>query len=504
MTSNSFGPLRSLLFPVYPKEYRKFIAVFAISFFSCFNYYILKITKDTILTTAPNSGAEATPFIKVWGVLPAAVLISILFTKLYRKLDKRAVFYSMVSLFVIYFTLFVLFLYPYRDLLHPHALANYLESVLPRGFNGLIAIIRNWTFATFYIMAEMWSTMIMSVLFWGFVNDISSFEEAKRFYGLFTLGTNLSGIPASLIVSFLSRRSFSPSFPFGSNVWDQSLTCINLIVIGVSIGIILLFWWLNRKGLGYRPEDLKIEKEFRVKKSFREHCSLLSQSKYLILIATFVIACNIIINLAETPWKDQVKQLYPMPTHFNDYMAQVNLWSVAIAIFTSIFISGNAIRILGWKKSALIPPILFLITAIFFFGALLVKKEVLYQIAFYVGLTPLALTTLLGSIQNGVIHGIKLSLYNAVKEMAFIPLSPQLRAQGKAAIDGVGSRLGKSGGSIIYQILLIIFGSILSSTLLVALILLLLLIAWICSTYALGSEFEQLSQEKKAISVPVQ
>lgn len=42
-----------------------------------------------------------------------------------------------------------------------------LESAGPR-FAGPIAILRNWTFCVFYVMAELWGSVVVSLLFWGF------------------------------------------------------------------------------------------------------------------------------------------------------------------------------------------------------------------------------------------------------------------------------------------------------------------------------------------------
>jgi len=44
----------------------------------------------------------------------------------------------------------------------------------------LIGIFRHWTYALFYTLANMWGTVGVSLLFWGFANDITSVEEAKR------------------------------------------------------------------------------------------------------------------------------------------------------------------------------------------------------------------------------------------------------------------------------------------------------------------------------------
>lgn len=46
-----------------------------------------------------------------------------------------------------------------------------LESAGPR-FAGPIAILRNWSYCLFYVMAELWGSVVVSVLFWGFANQV--------------------------------------------------------------------------------------------------------------------------------------------------------------------------------------------------------------------------------------------------------------------------------------------------------------------------------------------
>ena len=49
---------------------------------------------------------------------------------------------------------------------------NLLNSAGVR-FAGPIAILRNWTFCLFYVMAELWGSVVVSLLFWGFANQVS-------------------------------------------------------------------------------------------------------------------------------------------------------------------------------------------------------------------------------------------------------------------------------------------------------------------------------------------
>ncbi|MGR3911773.1 MAG: Npt1/Npt2 family nucleotide transporter [Candidatus Rhabdochlamydia sp.] len=495
MSLKSFSTLRALLWPVHREEYPKFIPMLLISFLICFNYYLLRISKEAVLITAPQSGAEALPFIKVWVILPTAFILTFLFTRLSNYLSRQTIFYVMLSIFMGYFCLFTFFLYPNQDKLHPHAFADHLQTLLPLGFRGFIALIRNWTFTTFYVMSEMWSTMIMTILFWGFANDTTSVKDAKRFYGLFGVGTNLSGVIAGALAAHLSTQQFNPLIPFGKTGWDQSIFLINMLVIASGLICMMLYWWMNRKGYGYTEENLRSHREAPIKMSIRKSFASILKSPYLCLIAILVVTYNIVINLAEVVWKDQVKQLYPLAADFNHYMAEVNLWIALIAAIISFFISGNIIRVLGWTKSALISPILTFFTGLLFFGALLLPKETLMRLGLSFGMAQPAIAVFLGSLQNCLLRGTKYSLVDATKELAFIPLSNEEKIRGKAAIDGIGSRLGKSGGSLIYQFLLISFGTIVGSIPIVGVLLIVSLTAWIFAVKALGKQFNYLTSD---------
>ncbi len=87
--------------------------------------------KDSLVVTAKSSGAEVIPFIKVWVMLPTAVLLTYLFTRLLNRFSQEIVFYTMISIFLSFYALFAFVLYPNREALHPHELADSLEAMLP-------------------------------------------------------------------------------------------------------------------------------------------------------------------------------------------------------------------------------------------------------------------------------------------------------------------------------------------------------------------------------------
>src|SRR5258708_36725942 len=105
-----FGKLRSLLWPIHGFELKKFLPMFVLFFFINFNYTILRDTKDTLIVT--SAGAETIPFLKFWGVVPAAIVFMLIFTKLSNVVKRERLFMELMASFGIFFALFVAFLYP--------------------------------------------------------------------------------------------------------------------------------------------------------------------------------------------------------------------------------------------------------------------------------------------------------------------------------------------------------------------------------------------------------
>ena len=96
-------------------------------------------------------------------------------------MESKNVFYACVVPFLIFFSLFAGAIYPARALIHPHALVDSLAAFLPANFGAPLSIIRNWSFALFYVMAEMWGSVVASLLFWGLANEVTTVDEAKKY-----------------------------------------------------------------------------------------------------------------------------------------------------------------------------------------------------------------------------------------------------------------------------------------------------------------------------------
>jgi AAA family ATP:ADP antiporter len=505
---------RLYLWPIHGHELRKLLPLFAMFFLVTFNYNVLRNAKETLIVTAEHAGAEAIPFIKIWAVLPCAVLMAMLYTKLSHRFSREKVFNTILCGFLAFIFLFAFFLHPCADMLHPHRFADWLQSFLPLGAKGFVAMIRYWTLTSFYIMAELWSSTVLSVLLWGFVNEVTSIREAKRFFGIFGIGAHVSGIAAGGFSLLLSQLADYALIPFAKDSWSQTLVMMNIAVLFSGVIILGLFWYVNRHVLGqgshgeHAPPE-EPQQEFRkgpkvkMKMSMRNTIAYLAKSPYLLCIAALVLSYNLSVNLVEVIWKDQVKLLYPEPGSYSAFQGKVTIATDIFAVLTSLFICGNTIRKFGWTTAAVVTPIIILATSAGFFGFLFFKdSEVAVSITQMLSTTPLGVVVLFGAMQTALTRAAKFSMFDATKEMAFVPLSRDARLKGKAAIDGVGSRLGKSGSAVLHSALLMVFSSFTTGAPYIAAMLPIVIFGWLLAARSLGRQFHEMTTTQEPAAAP--
>jgi len=492
-TQKEFSKWRGFFFPIHAYELKKVLPMFLLFFCISFNYTILRDTKDTLVVTAPGSGAEAIPFIKVWLVVPCAVVFMLIYAKLSNILSKQALFFTVIAPFLIFFALFATVIYPLRDVLHPTAAADALQAKLPAGMMGFIAIFRNWTYALFYVLAELWGSVMLSLMFWGFANEITRVGEAKRFYALFGIGANIALLcsgPAIIFASNIRKR-----VPEGVDPWGVSLNLLMGMVVASGLIIIATYWWINRYVTTdkrfYNPDEVKVKKA-KPKMSIKESFLYLAKSPYIGCLALLVICYGVTINIVEVTWKSQLKLQYPDANEYSTFMGYFSTITGAVTVFMMLFVGGNVMRRFGWTKAALVTPIVLCVTGAAFFTLVIFRDHFMGVVAL-LGTTPLMLAVIIGMVQNIMTKSSKYSLFDPTKEMAYIPLDQEQKVKGKAAIDVVGARLGKSGGALMQQGLLVAFGTLGAITPILAVILFVIVGVWLLAAKSLGKQFATLT-----------
>jgi len=230
--------------------------------------------------------------------------------------------------------------------------------------------------------------------------------------------------------------------------------------------------------------------------TFGESFAYLAGSKYMRNMATLVIAYGMSINLVEVTWKSKLKLAFPNP---NDYSAFMGSFSSVTGVSTlCMMLFGRYVFAKwGWGTAALITPAVLLVTGVAFF-ALCLAGNTFAPLLATLGTTPLMVAVFVGAAQNIVSKAAKYSLFDPCKEMAYIPLDAEQKTKGKAAVDVIGGPLGKSGGSLIQQLLIVTVGSLALSTPYLAAILGVIIAAWIVAAKSLAGQFEEAMAQTEA------
>lgn len=500
---SEFSSLRTFFWPVHRHELKKLLPMLFIFFLLSFCYNTLRTMKDILAISNPGAGARVIPFIKMWVMFPGTVLLTFLFTRLSNRLQRETVFYWMLSLFLGFFGLFAFFIYPNMELMNADRFADFLTLRLPEGAAGFIAMIRYWPCSIFYAMSELWSNIVLFLLFWGFANEVTKIGEAKRFYGLLGIGANSSGIAAGYFSMLIMDKNFIPNLPFGQSVWEQKLSIVILFILAAGFLALILHRWMHLNVLTSSDYEQAIQQgpnQKRRRMSMSDNFRYLFNSKYLIMIAAITILYNVIINLVEVLWKDRVWSMLLDKDAYGLYMNEVTMIIGLIATITSAFVSTNLIRRFGWTTTAMLTPAILLITSVAFF-TFFFENDLLNNISLALtGLSPLTLCAFFGTAQNCLSRAAKYTVYDTTKEIAFVPLSSDCKIKGKAAIDGVCNRLGKSGGAAILQMLLFIFVDVASCAPYAAVLIFIFIGIWMGAVLSLGRQFNALTEGKKEIT----
>jgi AAA family ATP:ADP antiporter len=410
--------------------------------------------KDSIINTM--IGTETISFLKFWGVLPAAFLVTIIYVKLVSVMKGENIFYLIMSVFIGFFLLFAFYLFPNYESLHLNVeTAQRLVDSYPN-FKWFVLLLSNWSFSLFYVIAELWPNAVFALLFWQFVNRITTVDESKRFYPLFGLlgqtGLYLSG---QFLVNLKPMSTYFTelfSLTSGMHVASMQLVLSVVAILGV-IGL-ASFWAINHCVLDIATTE---NLQFKVKKNqitMKESFKMIMESRYIRLITVLLFCYGFAINLVEGPWKAEAAKLYKNPTEFASFVGSY-LSYTGILTLMFVLLGSNIVRKLGWMPAAIITPLMMLVTGLAFFLITNFDPMALLMMITFSFSDPVMLAVIIGAIQNVLSKSSKYTLFDSTKEMSYVPLDEQLKTRGKAAADMIGVKLGKSSGALLQSIVFV-------------------------------------------------
>ena len=234
-----------------------------------------------------------------------------------------------------------------------------------------------------------------------------------------------------------------------------------------------------------------------LKLSLKDSIKMILSSKYLGLICILIISYSVSINLIEGIWMSKVQELNKDINSFMAYQGQVYFFT-GIVTFICAIMGNTIISKFGWYGAAILTPLCALITGFLFFISIVADSK-FHAIFAQVHTSPLAIAVYVGAIQFIVIKGTKYTLFDTTKEMAYIPLSDEMKTKGKAAVDIVGVKIGKSTGAIVQIITFTIYPCACYNDIahLLMMMFIMVCLIWIFSVRTLSKYYKEILQKSK-------
>jgi AAA family ATP:ADP antiporter len=499
---SEFHGLRGVLWPIHNYELKKFLPMAFMMLFTLFIYNVARNAKDTMVINAPCSGAEALSFIKLAGTLPFAIILMIAYTKLSNKFSREKLFYGTVTFFMAFFALFGFVLHPHHENIHMSVdTMKSLQASYP-AFKWAIACIGNWSFSLFYMFAELWGTMGLTYLFWQFANEICKTSEAKRHYAMYGLIGNFGLIFSGAASKYFAQICEPLEAKFSETyAWQVNLEYLVISMLISGVAILVLYAYMQKAVLTdprlYDPTAGGKKKKSKPKLGVMESVKYVINSPYLRSMAVLVLAYGVGVNIVEAIYKAEMKQCFPSKVAFNSFMGNMT-FATGVATILIMVGGSNILRRLRWATAASATPIMILVTSLIFFGLIIYTQNSGSSDLTKPGSVILMTIVWVGLSQNVLSKSTKYSLFDPTKEMAYIPLDDEMKVKGKAAVDIVGGRAGKSGGAVIQMAALAATGASLPELApIFGLLVIGVVIAWLISIGKLSTQYEAAVAEQK-------
>ncbi len=406
----------------------------------------LRGVKDAVLV--PSLGAELISFIKFYGVFPGTLVFFLCYTKLANVLSRDKLYYCITSFFASFFLIYAFILSPLQDYIQPDL--SDLAAQYPK-FKYQILMCEQWTTSLLYIMCEICGTVTLTLMFWQFANELYTLKEAKKTYALFGIIGQSGIIVAGIMQTGISEYFMNNS---GENyVWDYTLKSMMITVALAGIGLIFLYRWIY-KNVFFDPTLCSREhnsEHEKIRLSVKESLKYVCASRYLWLIMLIVFCYGVGVNLIESFWKYELKQVYTTKQSYSAFMGKFNMYFGLTSILVMAF-GTYILRKFKWIVAALFTPLGAGITGSLFF-TIVIFKDIIEPFFNSINLSVASMAVMLGSAQVILFKSLNYTFVDSTKEMAFMPLDRELRTKGKAAVDVIGSRFGKAFGAVSQQLM---------------------------------------------------
>ncbi|NIM90027.1 MAG: MFS transporter [Candidatus Aminicenantes bacterium] len=278
-----------------------------------------------------------------------------------------------------------------------------------------------WMPYAFWVWANIYVVVVVTQ-FWLLVNDFFNPREAKRLIGFFGSGGLLGGVLGGLLTGLLARA-----------IPDHLLLIPAGILILSGFVVNYIFIWQRKTSLPPDKADIKEKEKERkpAKVGFLDSFNTVRKDRFLIQLSAVVILTFMVATFVDYQSNTVVKSVLERKSDMAEFFGYFNAGLLVLPFFLQLLMTSNLIKRYGIRITLLLFPfILFLCTL---------------GIAIWPGL-------LFAVVIKGSDKSLSFSLNQSVRELLYIPISPELKTKAKLFIDMFLNRFAKGIGALILLI----------------------------------------------------
>lgn len=517
---------RPRFFKVLPVEYAKFFTLAALYFAIVLAYSILRDAKDAVVIgrMLPSSIQYLKSFIVVIATIAFAIFFQFLLAK---GVTLEKIMFGLTFAFGAFYLVYALLLLPNTARIEPYKFwiedAFVDKKMSIRGLEylkGFFLTINFWTGTLLYITAELWGSVMTSLMFFSIANDICPLRQALRFYPLFLISANVALMLSGSIMwtcgKMLDKDIDAQTWILGSLIVFVSALCGAIVFLYRHLvkNIIPYPIYIVSEGSAPRRSKEKV--------GMLEGFKVMAKNPIVLHLAICVLGYGICTNLVESVYKSAMR--------IKSSMQQKTAMAVVMQIQgkQQIVIGGIVILCLlsplkmfiqkkGWLSLGLVTPTLVLAGSMVFLSIIWVNISVtaeagggnvwvrtgrgIFQYLPYAGSIDHEIAS--GFVTVNMIKILKYAAFDIGKEAVGVKIPKQYRARFKGVYDGICGKLGKSFASTSQLVLFGVFNT--SDIREVAPILgatsALVILAWFYSVIYLARKYDEAVREDRDIYV---
>ncbi len=321
-----------------------------------------------------------------------------------------------------------------------------------------------WVPLVFFIWANIF-VMVLMTQFWILVNDIFNPREAKRLIGFFVSGGILGGIAGGLLAGVLAIH-----------IPDYLLyIAAGLLILNIGV-VTAIFGWRKKVSPASSHED---KKSFEKPESFKRFGFLdcfrtIRATYYLKLLAAVVTITWIVSTFIDWQYNNVIQNSFRQ-TFYISFFGYFNSAMLVIPFFIQLFMTSNFIKRFGIRLALLVYPLMLLLFSFGIAGS--------PSIPFALGI-------------KGSDKSLSFSLNQSVRELLYIPISPEVKYKAKIFIDMFLNRLGKGIGALMLMVFIYVPTAPVVAIRIVSVLSLLFILLWVVLNLRVSKEYANIIKGK--------